>query len=241
MKTNERLMVRICSILLAALLLASCGPVVQNPVPLTDPRVQANVYPQKAYHIQAGDDLEIRFFYNPELNDRVTVRPDGRITLQLIGELMVLNMTPGELTASLQQRYDDIIQRPAITVTLRGFGAERVYVDGEVNKPGLYPLTGKVTVMQAIALAGGYRDSARLNELILIRRGPKNEPLAILIDLEAIINGKDMSQDILLLPFDIVFLPKSPVANVNKWMTLYIKNNLPVSPGFGYYFSVSQP
>ena len=241
MKTNERLMVRICSILLAALLLASCGPVVQNPVPLTDPRVQANVYPQKAYHIQAGDELEIRFFYNPELNDKVTVRPDGFISLQLIGELMVLDMTPGQLASMLKERYDDIIQRPEITVAVRGFAAQRFYVDGEVNRPGLYPLTGQVTVMQAIALAGGYRDSARLNELILIRRGPKNEPMAIPINLHDIINGKDMGQDILLLPFDIVFLPKSPVGNVNKWMTLYIKNNLPVSPGFGYYFSVSQP
>ena len=72
--------------------------------------------------------------------------------------------------------------------------------------------------MQAIAMAGGYKDSARLKEIILIRRGPANEPLAIPINLEEIINSKNMSQDVLLLPFDIVFLPKSPVANVNKWV-----------------------
>ena len=92
-------------------------------------------------------------------------------------------------------------------------------MDGEVNKPGLFPLTGQVTVMQAIALAGGYKDSARLHELILIRRGPSNEPLAIPINLEEIINSKNMGQDVLLLPFDIVYLPKSPIGNVNKWVT----------------------
>jgi protein involved in polysaccharide export with SLBB domain len=209
---------------------------VQNPVPLSDPRVQANSYPQKAYRIKAGDDLEIRFFYNPELNDKVIVRPDGFISLQLIGELAILDMTPGELTSTLQQRYEPMIQRPSITVTVRGFAAERVYVDGEVNKPGLIALTGKVTVMQAIAMAGGYKDSARLHEIILIRRGPSNEPLAIPIDLAEIINGKNMGQDILLLPYDIVFLPKSPIANVNMWVTLYIKNNLPISPAFGVYY-----
>jgi protein involved in polysaccharide export with SLBB domain len=150
---------------------------------------------------------------------------------------MVLGMTPGELTATLKQRYDPMIQRSAITVTMRAFAAERIYVDGEVNKPGLLPLTGQVTVMQAIAMAGGYKDTARLHELILIRRGPKNEPLAIPIDLEAIINAKNMDQDILLRPFDIVFLPKSPIANVNKWVTMYIKNNIPINPGFGYYFT----
>ncbi len=233
-------MMRVCSILFLVLALASCGAMVRNQVSLTDPRVQANAYPQKAYRIQAGDELEVRFFYNPELNDRVIVRPDGFISLQLIGELMVIDMTPGELTSTLQQRYESMIQRSAITVTMRVFAGQRIYVDGEVNKPGLFPLTGQVTVMQAIAMAGGYKDSARLHELILIRRGPSNEPLAIPIDLWAIINGKNMGQDILLLPFDIVYLPKSPIGNVNKWITLYIKNNLPINPGFGYYFSISQ-
>ena len=230
-------MMRVCSILLLIFVLASCGTMVQNPVALTDPRVQANSYPQKGYRIQAGDDLQIRFFYNPELNDQVIVRPDGFISLQLIEELMVLGMTPGELTATLKQRYDPMIQRSAITVTMRAFAAERIYVDGEVNKPGLFPLTGRVTVMQAIALAGGYKDSARLHEIILIRRGPSNEPLAIPIDLWAIINGENMGQDILLLPFDIVFLPKSPIANINKWVTMYIKNNLPITPVFGAYYT----
>ncbi len=133
-----------------------------------------------------------------------------------------------------------MIQRNAITVTMRAFAGQRVYVDGEVNKPGLLTLTGQVTVMQAIAMAGGYKDSARLNEVILIRRGPSNEPLAVPIDLETIINGRNMGQDILLRPFDIVYLPKSPISNVNKWVTLYIKNNLPINPGFGYYFSIAQ-
>ena len=231
---------RVCLTLLAVLLLASCGAVVQNPVSLTDPRAQANLYPQKAYHIQIGDELEIRFFYNVELNDRVIVRPDGYISLQLIGELMALDMTPGELTSLLQQRYDAVIQRTAITVTVRGFAAQRIYVDGEVNKPGLFPLTGQVTVMQAVALAGGYKDTARLNEIILIRRGPSNEPLAIPINLEEIINSKNMSQDVLLLPYDIVYLPKSSIANVNKWITMYIRNNLPISISTGYFWSTSQ-
>ena len=232
-------MIRVSSMLLALLLLVSCGAVVKNPVSLSDPRAQANTYPQKAYRIQVGDDLEIRFFYNSELNDKVTVRPDGYISLQLIGEVMVLDMTPGELTSLLQQRYEQMIQRTAITVTVRGFAAERFYVDGEVNKPGLFTLTGQVTVMQAIALAGGYKDTARLNELILIRRGPSNEPLAIQINLKDIINSTNMGQDVLLHPFDILFLPKSPIANVDKWVEQYIRNVLPGTPSIsgGYYYT----
>jgi polysaccharide export outer membrane protein len=228
-------MIRLYSALLATLLLASCGAMVQNPVPLTDPRAQSNSYPQKAYRIQVGDELDIRFFYNPELNDRVLVRPDGYISLQLIEELMVLDMTPGQLTSTLQRQYDVMIQRTAITVTVRSFAAQRVYVDGEVNKPGVFPLVGQVTVMQAIASAGGWKDTARLNEIILIRRSPSNEPLAITIDALEIINGKNMGQDVLLLPYDIVFLPKSPIANVNRWVAMYIRNNLPIGLSIGYY------
>ena len=216
------------------------GAMVQNPVSLSDPRAQANLYPQKAYRIQVGDELDVRFFYNPELNDKVIVRPDGYISLQLVGELNVLDITPGDLTKMLQQRYEAVIQRTEITVTVRGFAAQRIYVDGEVNKPGLFPLTGQVTVLQAIALAGGYKDTARLNEIILIRRGPSNEPLAIPINLEEIINNKNMGQDVLLMPFDIVFLPKSPIANANRWVRQYIRDMLPVNPSFGYYYAINQ-
>lgn len=229
-----------CLLLLFFVVLSLPGcahQLVKNPVSLSDPRVQANAYPEKAYVIHAGDELEIRFFYNPELNDRVIVRPDGHISLQLIGELMALDMTPGALASELQQLYEPIIARTAITVTVRGFAAQRIYVDGEVNKPGLFPLVGQVTIMQAIAMAGGYKDTARVKEVILIRRGPSRDPLAIPINLEEIINGKDMRQDILLLPYDIVFLPKSPIANVNLWVQQYIRNNLPINSGFGYYFT----
>jgi polysaccharide biosynthesis/export protein len=223
--------------LLALVLLASCGSMVRNPVPLTDPRVQANVYPQKAYLIDAGDELEIRFFYNPELNDRVIVRPDGFISLQIVGELSVAGMTPGQLTSTLRQQYDSMIQRPEITVTVRTFAAQRVYVDGEVNRPGVVPLTGRVTVLQAIAVAGGYKETARTREAVLIRRGPSNEPLAVPINLENIVNGKDMSQDILLLPYDIVFVPKSSITNVDSFVRQYIRNILPLDLGFVYNYN----
>ena len=103
-------MMRVCSVLLLMLVLVSCGAMVQNPVSLTDPRAQTNVYPQKAYRIQAGDELDVRFFYNPELNDKVIVHPDGYISLQLVGELLVLDTTPGQLTTTLQQRYDAVIR-----------------------------------------------------------------------------------------------------------------------------------
>ena len=110
-------------------------------------------------------------------------------------------------------------------------------MDGEVAKPGMISLVGLMTVLRAISQAGGVKDSARTTEVIVIRRGADNKPLAIAVNLDKAIDGTDMSQDIILRPFDIVYVPKSPIANVNKWVDLYIRKNLPISisTGFGYY------
>src|SRR4030042_5045931 len=101
----------------------------------------------------------------------------------------------------------------------------------------MVPLVGTVTLLQALSQAGGVKDSARTTEVIVIRRGGDNKPLTIPINLDKAIDGTDMGQDIALRPFDIVYVPKSPIANVNKWVDQYIRRNIPISisTGLGYY------
>jgi protein involved in polysaccharide export with SLBB domain len=110
-------------------------------------------------------------------------------------------------------------------------------VDGEVTKSGMVTLVGFTTVLQAISQAGGVKDTARTTEVIVIRRGADNKPLVIPVNLDKAIDGTDMGQDIVLRPFDIVYVPKSPIANVNKWVDQYIRKNIPISisTGFGFY------
>jgi protein involved in polysaccharide export with SLBB domain len=224
--------------LLILLLLTGCAPVAKNPTPITYPGIQTTYpYIEQEYRVQVGDQLDIKFFYNPELNEQVTIRPDGRISLQLAHEIMVAGLTPAELTDLLTKKYATEVKRPEITVIVRSFSAQRVYVDGEVAKPGMISLVGFMTVLPTISQAGGVKDSARTTEVIVIRRGADNKPLVIPVNLGKAIDGTDMSQDIILRPFDIVYVPKSPIANVNKWVDLYIRKNLPISisSGFGYY------
>ena len=218
------------------LLLIACTPVVKNPTPLSQ-TFQTSPYPEQEYRIQVGDQLDIKFFYNPELNEQVTVRPDGRISLQLVREIIASDLTPAQLTDLLTQKYATNLQRPEITVIVRSFGSQRVYVDGEVAKPGIVPLVGFVTVLQAISQAGGLKDAARRGEVIVIRHGTANKPIALTVNIEKVIDGTDMRQDIPLKPFDIVYVPKSPIANVNVWVDQYIRKNLPfsISTGFCYY------
>jgi polysaccharide export outer membrane protein len=219
------------------LFLTACASVVKNPTPVTSPGIQTTYpYTEKEYRLQVGDQLDIKFFYNPELNEQVTIRPDGRISLQLAHEIMVAGLRAAELTDLLTKKYATEVKRLEITVIVRSF-AQKVYVDGEVAKPGMLSLIGYMTVLHSISQAGGVIDSARTTEVIVIRRGPDNKPLAITVNLNKAIDGTDMSQDIVLRPFDIVYVPKSPIANVNKWVDLYIRRNLPISisTGFGYY------
>ncbi len=219
------------------LLLIACTHVVKNPTPLSQHSIQTSPYTEQEYRIQVGDQLDIKFFYNPELNEQVTVRPDGRISLQLVREIMTAGLTPAELTDLLTKKYAKELKMPEVTVIVRSFGSQRVYVDGEVAKPGIVPLVGFVTVLQAISQAGGMKDAARRGEVIVIRHGTANKPIALTVNVERIIDGTDMSQDIALKPFDIVYVPKSPIANVNVWVDQYIRKNIPISTGFGYYLN----
>lgn len=191
------------------------------------------------YRIQPGDNLDIKFFYNHDLNESVIVLPDGRISLQLVHSVMAAGKTMEELAAELRQKYEPLLALAEITVIVRTPNSQKVYVDGEVGRPGIVPLQNPMTVLQSIAAAGGLKDSARRNELVVIRKGLDNRPIALTLDAEKVLDGTDTSQDIALIAADIVFVPKSPIGNVNKWVDLYLRRNIPVGTGLGY--NVYQP
>ncbi len=180
------------------------------------------------YRISIGDQLDIKFFYNPELNEQVIVRPDGRISLQLIPEVVANGLTPAALTRHLTEQYSKDLKQPQLTVIVRAFGAQRVFVDGEVGRPGLIPILGEMTALQAISQAGGMKETARTGDVIIIRRGAANKPTAFVVDLKKAHNGTDLSQDVSLAPADIVFVPRSHIANLNVWVDQYIRKNIPI-------------
>jgi protein involved in polysaccharide export with SLBB domain len=219
-------------------LITGCGPVVKNSALADKADFQGAhmpSYPLPEYRIEPGDTLDIKFFYNPELNELlIPVRPDGRISLQLVGEVTAAGQTPVELTKSLEEKYSVELKKPQVTIIVRSFGtSQAVFVDGEVNGPKLINIITPMTVMQAISQAGGFKmDTARQYEVIVIRRGPDHKPIIQTVNLEKAIDGTDMAQDIFLRPFDIVFVPRTPIANANLWVRQYIRGLIPVN--FGY-------
>jgi protein involved in polysaccharide export with SLBB domain len=164
------------------------------------------------YVIKPGDKLSIKFFFNPELNEEdLVVRPDGRISLQLIHEVEAASLTATQLTNHLAERYKGQLKNPEIAVIVRAVKEQpSVYVDGQVKNPGVIPIVGVLNVMEAITLSNGFiEDSAKKNEVIVIRKDRKGHSFVIKLDIEAAYSGKDLSQNIRLFPDDLVRVPRS--------------------------------
>src|SRR5262249_19642919 len=129
------------------------------------------------YKIQAGDELSIGFYLNPEFDSDVTVRPDGKISMRLVGETEARGLTPAQLSAGLNELYSKELLQPGVSVTVKNTPSRVVYVQGQVDHPGAFPLQPRMTVMGALAQAGGVSDSANADQIILIRRDACGQPL----------------------------------------------------------------
>jgi protein involved in polysaccharide export with SLBB domain len=164
------------------------------------------------YIIQPGDTLSIKFFFNPELNEEnLIVRPDGLISLQLVHEIKAANLTPVQLKSLLAEKYAGQLKNPEIAVIVRSVREPyRIYVDGQVRSPGEFEIVGSLSVLQAIARAGGMlEDTAKKSDVKVIRRDQDGQAFVINVDLNSALYGGDLSQDIRLLPYDFIYIPRS--------------------------------
>lgn len=164
------------------------------------------------YVIQPGDKLSIKFFFNPELNEEnLIVRPDGLISLQLVNEIKAADLTPVQLKSLLAEKYAGQLKNPEIAVIVRSVREPfRIYVDGQVKSPGEFEIVGSLSVLQAIARAGGMlEDTAQKSEVKVIRKGHDGQKFVIKVDLNRALNEGELSQNIRLLPSDFVYVPRS--------------------------------
>ncbi len=186
--------------------------------------------PDREYRLQVGDEIEVKFFMSPELNQEVIVRPDGRISLQLLDDVAALNLTPMELDKIVTQGYRSELRDPEITIIVKRLAA-KVYVGGEVRQPKMIPHHGSLTVLQAVFEAGGFTEIAELSSGILLRKVGHDTGFAAKLDLKKAIEAQ--AEDVALLPSDIIFIPKTTIAEVNLFVDQYIRKVIPVP--FSYF------
>jgi len=207
-------------------LLVGCAS--QRALPIDEAQagfVNTKVQRPPVYRIQPGDEMDIKFFFNPELDQPVIVRPDGKISLPVVDDVQAAGLTPPELDTLLTQIYGQELRKPMVTVIVKTFTAQRVYVGGEVGKPGVVELKAGMTALAAVINAGGFLNTAKPDAVILIRRGGATDaPIPIRVDLEGSIDGDTTTGDIPLQPFDVVYVPKSWIANANLFVQQYIRD-----------------
>ena len=189
--------------------------------------------PQNSYRFAPGDGVLIRFFYDPELNDEQQIRPDGNISLQLIGEVHLAGRSVAEVTKELEERYKSEIKSPCVTIEVRSYAGQKVYVTGEVQRPGTVTLIGGQDVLSAIAEAGGVRQTGKMHSAILIRKGADGKILTNKVSLD------EGQVAVKLQPFDVIFVPARAIVKVDRFVEEYIRGVVPANmdAGFQYLFN----
>jgi polysaccharide export outer membrane protein len=158
------------------------------------------------YRIGREDVLEVVVWHEPELTRVVPVRPDGRISLPLAGEMQAAGKTPAELQAGVAKALGPYIQDAAVAVLVREINGPRVFVMGEVTRPGGFPLRGPMTVMQAIALAGGRTEFAR-DEVVWLRERPDGAaPDRVSLSFDELVKG-EAAGALWLRGGDVLYVP----------------------------------
>lgn len=180
---------------LAVLVLTACASGSNSSIPTTelpppDPVALANIGSADEYRIGPLDTLEVAVFGAPDLSRPVQVDATGRITLPLIGQTMAAGLTTTELQRAIATRLGEkYLQNPEVTVAVREFASQRVTVDGAVTTPGVYPIRGKTTLMQAVALAKGASRLANERQVVIFRT-VNGQRMAARFDLKAIRAGE---------------------------------------------------
>ncbi|HYO16055.1 MAG TPA: polysaccharide biosynthesis/export family protein [Thermoanaerobaculia bacterium] len=160
-----------------------------------------------AYAIGIGDVLEISVWKNPELSVTTPVRPDGRISVPLLGDVQAAGMTPLALRQTLTDGFKEYVTAPGVSVVIKEIHSRRVFVTGEVQTPGAYDLQPRTKLMQVIPLAGGLTPYARGRVVVLRDSRDGKADRRYEIEISSIISGKRPADNIVLLPGDTLFVP----------------------------------
>ncbi len=171
------------------------------------------------YRLTPTDVIELTFPYVPEFNQTLTVQPDGYVTLRSVGELRVQGRSLPELRLMLLAAYEPILREPAITILLKEFEKPYFVAIGEVIKQGKFELRGATTLTQALAMAGGLTPTGKSSQIVLFRRYSHDMLEVKQIDVKKMFAARDLSEDPLLQPGDMLFVPKSTLAQIGRFIS----------------------
>ena len=164
--------------------------------------------------IAAGDVVSITVYPAEEYNREVTVQPDGKIELGLIGSMTVMGLTAKELQDLLESKYSKYVDTPKVTVATRHFAGRKVAIIGEIRGPGFYEYRDGMKLLELVSMAGGLSDNARSTRIGILREGAAE---GTNFNFQAVLDGQ-LSRDMTLLPGDTIYVPKTPLNRRSTWL-----------------------
>ena len=166
-----------------------------------------SAHSDSSYVIGADDVLAVNVWKEPDVSRSVPVRSDGKISLPLVGELTAGGQTPLQLEQEITKRLASYISEPEVTVIVQDSKSQRINILGMVARPGTYMLTGSATILDAIAMAGGFRDFAKQKQIYVLRTNADGTEKRLAFNYKDVIKGKNPEQNVRLLPRDTVVVP----------------------------------
>lgn len=160
-----------------------------------------------SYVIGNDDVLAVNVWKEPDISRSVPVRSDGKISLPLVGEVQAAGVTPLKLEKDIAAKLKSYIAEPEVTVIVQQVNSQKFNILGMVNKPGLYPLTNSPTVLDAIGIAGGFRDFAKQKSIYVLRQKPDGTQARLPFNYKEVVKGKNPAQNIKLEPRDTIVVP----------------------------------
>lgn len=168
-------------------------------------RPAAMAVKDEPYRIGCADVLQVAVWKDPDLSRELPVRPDGFISLPVVGEVKADGLTAPELEQAISQKLKPFVQDPRVAVIVKEVNSSRVFVTGEVTHPGAYPIPARTSLVQAIALAGGFTEFANSDDIVVIRNQPKPERMKV--RYSDLISDDDHPATFVLEPGDTIVVP----------------------------------
>jgi polysaccharide export outer membrane protein len=168
----------------------------------------------KRYRIQPNDVIEVQFRYTPEYNLTATVQPDGYITSQIAGQVKVGGLTLSEAEALISQTASARLKDPEVTVVPKDFVKPRFVVAGEVNHPGPQELRGDIGIIEAIAMGGGFKESAQRSQVVLVRKMDSEYAQVRVFDLKKLMRPENIREQVKIQPDDLIVVPQNRISRL---------------------------
>lgn len=184
-------------------------------------------YSPTDYKLEVGDHIQLQSYYDPQLDQQMIVRGDGRVSLLLIGEVHVQGLSVAEVEERVVAKYAKTLDSPEVSVMLRYTPNRQVFIGGQIKKPSMQVLNGPLTLLEAASMSGGFLDTANLSQVLLLRPAGDGSGghRVHSVDVKAILGNE--AQDVFLRSHDVVYVPRSFIANVNLFVDQWINRMIP--------------